>query len=494
MPTPKKPTGPDDQNPPPFTAEDIDEAFARIQLGDEEEQELTDAEIETVELTAEELAAMKGIPVIIPRHHGKPIKGKLVEWHDPHNCRVVWFDGAAFVTKTIKLDELKTYNPFLGSSLVKIQTSQSARNQLTSLLEETLSRAVRNREINNGGRAETLEEAVRTFRFADGIEGAAATCKAGYIYETEKDASGNEVPKNRNEDMWLVDPDTELVGVFDGMGGGKKAMKVAEIAATRIAENQNDIPGAAKQVQSTLVADKSIGNKDGVCFVTVKPTVGQPPEVHQCGDVDFYHFDSRGRVKYGPGQQMELGQEPQGSFEYLDSLIDNPQEPGMVEKNIWALAHSVRKKPTDEEKAGVQRIIDRITSGQRPVVESNNPMYTFFRKITVRALNKSESEVASFRTKEKVEEGDWMIVMSDGVSDNLTEGELERLVATAISQKWTPEQLVGRISRIVEERIKLANSEDKLAQQFHFKLDNATIIVMRVPKKEQQFQTETKIA
>jgi serine/threonine protein phosphatase PrpC len=98
----------------------------------------------------------------------------------------------------------------------------------------------------------------------------------------------------------------------------------------------------------------------------------------------------------------------------------------------------------------------------------------------VNAIKDTQADVAHFESKGNVEVGDWILVMSDGVSDNFIEGEIEDFVNKAIERDWSPEALTQKISQALDERISLASKNDPIARRNHYKMDNATIIAMRV--------------
>lgn len=473
--------------------EDVEKAFDEIRSNNKEgSEELTETDFvsakEETEKTAEEYARMKGIEVNIPRRNSPPVKGKLVDWKDPANYRVVWFDGFTYLFKSIKADELKKMNPFLEGSLAIMQASGQSRMRLSSLFEDAVLKPIKGMEINNGGQAETLEEAIHTFELPGGIEGVAATSKAGYKYETEKDATGKEAPKDRNDDVWLVDTENSFVAVIDGLGGGKKGTRAAEIVATSIAENEANVAQGAKAAQVKLSAEPGLKSADGAVFLSAKIEVGKPIEVNQAGDVDLYHFDAKGKAKYSPSDYPGMGQPPQSLLDQIER-IDQLKLPAGVtpQRAIQIFAEQAAKKMTPEEKAeGIRKLIKNYEEGVRPIVEISNPLYVNMRRAVMMGIDKEKSAIASYQTKSPVEEGDWVLLMSDGVSDNFPPGDLEMYVARAIRGEWTPEQLTKRLSQILDERIKLKADNDPMAEKKHYKLDNATIIVMRVKGQQAQ--------
>ena len=484
-----KNTGTDDQTLPDISSADVDQAFDRIRTDTGEADEiielddadLIDDENDMAIESAEELFRAPGIDdVSFPRTDGSFSKGKLVKWDDPNRFVVVGLDDKKrnLVTKTFAAERLFQVNPFLRNSIAQVQASAEVRGQLTSILQDLKAKQtpetaetkkIQDKEIADGGNAENLSETIRTFDLPGGFEGAAATSMAGYARSEEKD--------NVNQDRYYVNPETGFVAVIDGMGGGKNGERAAEIVAKNLKTDEADIASAMETASAMMKAEFGEKSKDGACFVGIKPPViGKPLEVSQCGDADLYHFGTNGSVKFRPGQQLELGAKPQSLFEQLDQMT-TMNLPASQVQNI--LRGMIKKIAGKEDNAAADAISSRIVNGTTPVVETTNPYYASLRAKVSNAIKGDRNDVATYTTKENVEAGDWIVMMSDGVADNFEPGEIAEFMREAIAAGRTPEQATAEMSKKVDERIAARGKNDPDTLKKHYKLDNATVVIMK---------------
>lgn len=434
--------------------------------------------------TKMEYVRTKGIPVRYTDPDNQERKGKLVEWENTEKFVVIGIEEDNVVKRTFDAKALYGLNEDLGRQMRDFaNASEETRDRLfTSVVEDLERKRIRNQHIDNGRDAETLEEAVRLFELDDGrIEGAAATCIAGYKYEKGKDGR----PKNINEDRWIVNPKTGFVGVVDGMGGGQKGSLAAQLTAEELGDNEDDVIAGAQTAKAEM-SKLDFSGSDGACFMTIKPKANEVIDAYQCGDLDLYHFSGNGEVKYRPGQQFERGGTFHTAFEFLGYMVKNFSEE-QIRGVVLSMAKKAVKDMSEDEKQGVETVIQRMLADKaspspdnKPYVERSNPMFRSFRKVPAKAVTKNEADVEHFQTEQPVEKGDWILLMSDGVSDNFLEGEIEMAVQKAIEKGLSPEQFVKQLSDTLEERLKLKADGDPMAEENHLKLDNATIVAMRV--------------
>ncbi len=432
------------------------------------------------ELTAEYLGKAKGFDVVFPRSDNSTQKGKLIEWRRGPSLLVVGADAKTgqYVRKRIAAEKLYALNPGLKKRLedfddleLRAGLTGEMRERFTSLLEDYERKTVIAKEINNGGRAETLDEGIRLFEMQGGIEGAAATCIGGYKYEKGKDGQ----PKNRNEDCWIVNPQTNFAGVVDALGDGSMGVTTSETVATNIAENENDVALGVKKAKEKLAANPEIGAKDGAVFLTIKALRNKQIEATQAGDADLYHFGANGEEKFSPDKYIEAGNPPQSLLGQLEKLPNNADSANLIRA---AIKH-VNKEMTEEKATAMEQIIARLEAGQKPIVEQSNPLYTGLRRVATMGINKERSDVVSYKTGSTFEGGDWVLVMSDGISDNFRPDEIQAFVKRAIAEGLNPERLTQIISVELDRRIRLKANNDPEAVEKFYKTDNATLIVMR---------------
>lgn len=364
----------------------------------------------------------------------------------------------------------------------KTQIAQSTRDQIFDVTadaipeedEEVFEEAkllLAEPTINDGERAETLDQSMQHFELPGGIVGTAATSMAGYKYEIDKKTGKT---KSRNEDRWYVNPDTGFVAIVDGMGGGDKGELAAEVLTGAIAENEDNVQAAADKTKQVLTNMQG-GPNDGACFVAAKIEVGRPIELSQCGDVELYHYSSTGKLKYEPGDHLKLGGDAQSPFEKFELMrIQRP--------SLETVEGELGLSRGQYENTALGAIVERIMNNIKPVVTMDNPLYSNLRKSVLRAVTQKSGKVMTLNTKSTVEAGDWIVMMSDGVADNFSEAELQHFMNIVISQDWEPEQATQKLSEELEKRTKLRASEDPRALANHYKLDNASIIIMKVKR------------
>jgi serine/threonine protein phosphatase PrpC len=364
---------------------------------------------------------------------------------------------------------------------VKDTLTQQEEQDLEDLDTADIIPIVRERQIDNGNKAETLKEAMHSFELPGGIEGVAATSMAGYKYELGKDGQ----PKMHNEDRWVIDPNTGLVAVIDGMGGGTKGEVSAELLAENITLHQDNIPEAVQETQLELASDPEIGGSDGACFISGKMEIGQPIEINQSGDVDLYHISASGQIKFKPGDHMNLGKNPQSTFDYFDLLSRKNIVGDKLQEHVNHIIKQAEKGIVLENNPAVEEIMERIAAHEKPYVKPSNPLYQSLRKSVTSAVMKEVATSIDYQTPENIEAGDWILMMSDGVTDNFEEEEILGVIQTAIRKGWSPEMVTEKLSAELDRRIQMKANNDPLTEQHHFKLDNATLVVMRVKSGQQ---------
>ena len=423
--------------------------------------------------TAPQLASAKGIDVVFPRSDGSTTRGKMIEWDLSEFVLVVGPDKkpGEFARKRINIEKLYALNPGLKEKVDHYDLALEERDKLTSLLEDMKNRTITKKEIGRGVGAETLSEGLRTFELPGGIEGAAATSAAGYNHIEKK--------RGRNEDRYFVNPQTGFVAVIDGMGGGKSGPRAADIVAKNLASNETDIAGALLYAQAMMKADPEIGKADGACLVTAKLEIGKPIDINQCGDVDIYHFGPSGDAKYRPGQHLEQNKPAQSAFEALKQMSNLKVPEEQVRKMVTSMSKSAKKDFNKADEEGLNKIIDGIVNNKEVIVERDNPLYGSLRKMVVNALTSKQLATMNFQSPGPLEGGDWVLVLSDGVSDNFEDGEIEGIIKTASSEGRTSEWVTSEISRLADERMKMQAEKNPAAAGKHYKLDNATILTMR---------------
>jgi serine/threonine protein phosphatase PrpC len=252
-------------------------------------------------------------------------------------------------------------------------------------------------ELLDGAGVEDLGQTPKYYKFASGDVVVAGTDK-GVDY------------KDHNEDVVAVSPEKNFIVVADGMGGYGRGDQAARILAENLLLQPNDVTkGAAKAVED--MRDQGM-RKEGAVFISARVLDSDESkkslEVFQSGDAKMIIVKKDGSI----------------SFESVDeSYIQDILNFGQITPDE-ALYHNGR---------------NMVTSAISPHL-SGQP--------------KSYEDV-------EVEPGDAVLLMSDGISDNITADE----IGHKVKEGMTPSELYVWLSESTKERMtnkdKIIDSSDR---------------------------------
>lgn len=210
--------------------------------------------------------------------------------------------------------------------------------------------------------------------------------------------------KNRNEDRVLVIPEKEYVAVIDGIGGYSRGDRAAELLAEGLASNDGIARGA--ELGKQKMQDEMLGNA-GACFIAAVLEREDNKiylAVGQSGDCKCIAFDAEGNILFESKDQ---------------SLVNELLEKGEITPDE-ALYHPKRNV---------------VQGGVTPF---DAVMYKTYGEEVI--LNK----------------GDVVLLMSDGISDNLTPEELGEIIKDKQGS-----EIISEVSHITDER--MANADKIIA-------------------------------
>jgi protein phosphatase len=247
-------------------------------------------------------------------------------------------------------------------------------------------------EILDGTGVDSLDEDIREYQTASGDKIYAATDE------------GINYSKGRNEDRVVVAPAENLAVVIDGMGGMGSGDKAAQFAAEAFVNNPEDLITAATSA-GARIKNENLGSA-GACYASAR--------IIQMGDQKFLEVSKAGDVKVLIFEKDELVWESKD-----DSLMQ-----------IW------------------------LESGN---ITEDKALYTDGGNIVTNAIT-AESEESNFELQPpvSVKKGDLVLVLSDGVTDNIIPKEIGHLVKQGLS----PKQIIQALSGITGKRME--NREDIL--------------------------------
>lgn len=252
-------------------------------------------------------------------------------------------------------------------------------------------------EILDGKWAEDLAGSARNFEFASGDRVIAGTDKGiNYI--------------NRNEDRVVISPDANFVAVVDGMGGFENGEISAQILAEHLLQLPTDIQRAVQE--AAIVMDRQGIGKGGAVFISARlrrvESGGKFLDIFQSGDSKLMIIKEGGKV----------------GFESVDD-------------------------------SSVQKLVDGLK------ITADQALYHPKRHEVVRSIgipDDTQPQQLKSYLEQKVETGDVVLLMSDGVSDAFTSEEIAKKVKEGLSSD-------GLFSWLSDETDKRMLNKDKIVRK-----------------------------
>lgn len=198
---------------------------------------------------------------------------------------------------------------------------------------------------------------------------------------------------NHNEDRVAFDAEQGLIAVLDGMGGMGSGEEAAQITGLKMLARPDNLSAALTEAHRKMQA---LPGNPGVCLATVNLKSGL---IQHAGDAKVIVFDRLGRLKHVT--------EDQGQVALL------------------------------------------LRNG---LITEDQALYHPHRNVVLGGLMKNE-QATLVSTKVSLQPGDRVMVMSDGISDNLTPQEIWRLTAGSPA-----EEAMSVISDVTAQR--MGNASD----------------------------------
>ncbi len=302
-----------------------------------------------------------------------------------------------------RLNAMSAYLGMVGRSqlagldlgdLKRIQ-AQLDRSGLTTLLKNHIKgkngENAKKAEILDGGDSECLKENIHTYTLRSGDFVAAATDRG--------------IDRERNEDRMVVDPLSSSVVAIDGLGGGDNGDLAAQILAEAFEFSKGNPKKAIKEcirVMQELIAKRLLTRFDGACFASVRisedyETDNKTANIKIVGDAKVMIFGKKG--------------------------------PRFISK----------------EQSQIQ---DLLNSG---VLTEDQALYFIFRNIISNCVNGRGDTKNPLSDEIYIEEGDIILVMSDGISSNLTPDEIWELIQ---EYRNDPKKIIEILSDVTDARMK----------------------------------------
>ena len=222
-------------------------------------------------------------------------------------------------------------------------------------------------KILDGKGAKNLMESMKSFRFPSG-ENVIVGTDMGINYK---------IDNPHNEDRVVVVPSANFIAVVDGMGGMGHGELAAEILAKNLLASPISLDGAVVSAKKEM-KENNVGN-GGAVFISARIVEEQQQDRSVIKFLDVYQL--------GDAKLIIIKKDGAIIFESVDDSL----------------------------------IQELIVGGH---LTPDQALHDKRRNVVLQAVSPNKDDQPKFYPNIKVEEGDIVLLMSDGISDNITAEEI----------------------------------------------------------------------